>query len=374
MRTIGVEEELLLVDPRNGRPVAVTLATLAEGAQGALADCASEPAEGAGPGGTIGAELQQQQVEIDTHPREHLSEIARDLRFWRCRADELARAAGARAVALATSPLPVRPQTTPQTRYLQMTHHFGITAQEQLTCGCHVHISIESAAEAVGVLDHIRTWLPILTALTANSPYWQGRDSGYASFRAQAWGRWPSAGPIEVQRTVDSYRGLVAALIHTGAVMDDGMIYFDARLSPKYPTVEVRIADVCPRIDDSVLLAGLIRGLVDTAAWEWRHDIPAPTTSAIVLRSHAWQSSRSGLQGELVHPVAGRPLPAADVVWDLFAHVRRALVDNGDEMAVSEGLDRVLSTGNGADRQRAVYERTGSLYAVVSDAVELTHA
>jgi carboxylate-amine ligase len=368
---MGVEEELLLVNPRSGRPVALPLSALADGAaQEVVSEAATS--EGEQPGGTVGPELQQQQVEIDTLPHELLSEIAAELRSGRRRADALAVAAGARVAALATSPLPVRPLTTPKTRYLKMAEQFGITAQEQLTCGTHVHVSIESAAEAVGVLDRIRTWLPILTALSANSPYWQGRDSGYASFRAQAWGRWPSAGPIEVQGSEDSYRGLVAALIRTGAVMDDGMIYFDARLSASYPTVEIRVADVCLRVEDAVVLAGLVRALVETAAREWRDDKPAPRVPATLLRAHVWRASRSGVQGELVHPVDGRPRPAAEVVGDLLAHVRPALVDGADEEVVVEGVARLLHAGSGADRQRAVYRRTRSLRAVVSDAVELT--
>jgi carboxylate-amine ligase len=385
MRTIGVEEELLLVNPDGGHPVAQALAVMSEDdaengatrSEAAAGDTSTDGSssrsdhaqEDSGPGGTVEAELQQQQVEIDTPPRQNLSEIARDLRSWRSRADELAMATGSRAVALATSPMLVRPQTTPKSRYLKMAQRFGVVAQEQLTCGCHVHVSVESAAEGVGVLDRIRTWLPTLIAISANSPYWQGQDTGYASFRTQAWQRWPSAGPIEVQGTEERYHGLVSALIQTGAAMDEGMIYFDARLSARYSTVEVRAADVCLEVEDAVLLAGLIRALVDTAARDWRNAVPAPDIPAMLLRAHAWQASHSGLRDELVHPVEGRPRPAGDVLWDLFAHVREALVDNGDEATVSEGLTGLLSRGNGADRQRAVYQQAGSLSAVVSDAL-----
>jgi carboxylate-amine ligase len=384
MRTMGVEEELLLVNPDSGRPVAVapialaTDATTDEGpSHGAPTDGppqqAGDPERVPGNGGTVGPELQQQQVEIDTPPRDELAKLANDLRSWRSRADDRARKTGSRAVALATSPLVVRPQTTPKTRYLKMAQRFGITAQEQLTCGCHVHVSVDSAAEGVGILDRIRTWLPTLIALSANSPYWQGRDTGYSSFRVQAWQRWPSAGPIEVLGTEQSYRALVSALIATGAVMDEGMIYFDARLSARYSTVEVRVADVCLEVDDAVLLAGLIRALVDTASREWQQGVPAARVPAVVLRAQAWQASRAGLRDSLVHPVEGEPRPAPDVLWDLFAHARAALVDNGDEETVGAGLARLLSRGNGADRQRAVYERTGTLSAVVSDALDLTH-
>lgn len=101
-------------------------------------------------------------------------------------------------------------------RYQRMAQRYGLTEQEQLTCGCHVHVSVDSDAEAVGVLDRIRIWLPTLTALSANSPFWQGRDTGYASFRSQVWARWPSSGPIEVQGSTERYRALVQALLKSG--------------------------------------------------------------------------------------------------------------------------------------------------------------
>ncbi|WP_143665942.1 YbdK family carboxylate-amine ligase, partial [Streptomyces griseus] len=174
--------------------------------------------------------------------------------------------------------------------------------QEQLTCGCHVHVSVASDEEGVAVLDRMRRWLPVLLALSANSPYWQGRDSGYSSYRSQVWGRWPSAGPVDVHGSAEAYHDRVRSLVGTGALRDEGMIYFDARLSHRYPTVEVRIADVCLDPADTVLLATLVRGLVDTAAREWRAGEPPPDIDTSLLRVATWRAGRSGLEGRLVHP------------------------------------------------------------------------
>jgi len=133
------------------------------------------------------------------------------LRRCRSLAAEVAGRAGARIAALGTSPAPVLPQLVREGRYLEMARAFGLTAHEQLTCGCHVHVEISSADEGVAVLDRIRPWLPVLLALSANSPFWQGRDSEYASFRYQAWGRWPSAGPTEAFGTAEVLQGNGAA-------------------------------------------------------------------------------------------------------------------------------------------------------------------
>jgi hypothetical protein len=202
-----------------------------------------------------------------------------------------------------------------KSRYLEMAHAFGITAAEQLTCGCHVHVEISSAEEGVAVLDRIGPWLAVLLALSANSPFWQGRDTAYASFRYQAWGRWPTSGPAEVFGTAEAYRETVRQMVGTGTLLDAGMVYFDARLSEHYPTVEIRIADVCLHADDAVLIAALARALVDTAARCWRAGGgSAGHQRTELLRLAAWRASRSGLADVLLNPVTGLPEPAA-AVW-----------------------------------------------------------
>jgi carboxylate-amine ligase len=147
------------------------------------------------------------------------------------------------------------------------------------------------------------------------------------------------------------------------------MVYFDARLSANWPTVEVRTADVAMRVEDAVTLAGVVRGLVETAA---RAGGPPPDVPSTVLRVAAWRAGRSGLAGDLVHPLTGRPAPAADVVGALLDHVRPALADAGDEQRVTDGLGRLLRRGTGADLQRRVHRETGDLAAVVRAAVAVT--
>jgi carboxylate-amine ligase len=151
------------------------------------------------------------------------------------------------------------------------------------------------------------------------------------------------------------------------------MVYFDARLSEKWPTVEVRTADVVLRVEDAVTLAGVVRGLVETAAREARAGTAPPPAPAQVLRLAAWRAGRSGLTGDLVHPRNGRPAAAADVVTALLEHVRPALSDAGDEQRVSDGVAAILRRGTGADLQRRVHRETGgNLGAVVRTAVNVT--
>lgn len=380
VRTVGVEEELLVVDP-SGRPVPLGPAALevaARRGEGETVDqhdqAGAAGEDVADPAARLVPELKAQQLEFGTRVCTALDDVAADVRHWRARADAAARGVDARVAALASSPVRVDPRDTPGQRYARMAETFGLTAADQLTCGCHVHVAVEDDEEGVGVLNRIRIWLPVLTALTANSPFWLGRDSGHASYRAQAWNRWPSSGPNELFADAAAYHRLVADLLATETIVDTGMIYFDARLSERWPTVEVRVADVALHAEDAVTLAGLVRGLVETAAGEWRAGVPAPAVRSEVVRMAGWRASRSGLSAELVHPPTGRPAPAADVVTALLDHVRPALAAAGDERRVADGVATILQRGTGADLQRRILAETGDLTAVVRAAVAATCA
>jgi len=366
VRSVGVEEELLLVEPATGRPRAVAAAVLAAGG----AAGAGSPGNGrADPEAEdLEYELQLQQVETSTRPCGTLEDLAVELRRARAAAADAAGRVGVQIAALGTSPVPVEPETVGQPRYQRMAEAFGLTAQEQLTCGCHVHVQVESAEEGVAVLDRIQPWLAVLLALSANSPFWQGLDSSYASFRYQAWGRWPCSGPTEWFGSADAYQATVQQMVATGTLLDTGMVYFDARLSEHYPTVEVRIADVCLRHEDAVLIAALVRALVETEARAWQQDAAPLRMRAELLRLAAWRASRSGLDGPLIDPFSGRPDQAPAVIGLLLGHVRDALADAGDLAAVTGLVADVQRRGNGASFQRDAFGRSGLLRDVVTSA------
>jgi YbdK family carboxylate-amine ligase len=405
MRTFGVEEELLLVDVDTGVPVALAdLVTRPETDDGSPAP-ASASSSGpstlpavTSPGGAMSVgvgvrdapaqagdelsddrpvhEMQREQIETGTSVCSSLDELVGQLVERRSVAAQAAHRIGAEVAALATSPLPIEPSVTREDRYERMTELYAMTAQEQLTCGCHVHVSIESEEEGVAVLDRIRPWLPPLLALTGNSPFWHGRDTGYDSYRRQVWGRWPSSGPTELFGTPEAYHATVDTMLGTGTLIDEGMVYFDVRLSRHYPTVEVRVADVCLRVNDAVLLASLVRALVETAAREWRLGKPPVAVRLETLNLAYWRASRSGLADQLIHPVTGRAAPAENVLRALLRHISSAL-DEAEAATDRPGvttdlLQNLLARGNGASQQRRVFAESGDLPTVVRNAVAHT--
>ena len=350
-----------MVDPETGRPVSVAGRVLGQAAR--LPMGAEDDGE---PGGTLDAEFKQQQVETDTPPRSSLADLEHDLRRWRHHAVVAARRIGARVVASGTSPEPVKPEIVRDARYERIVERYGITATEQLTCGCHVHVSVDSDDEGVTALNRIRVWLPILLAISANSPFWQGQDSRYASFRSQVMARWPSSGPTETFSSGAHYRSTVDEMVASGVLLDEAMVYFDARLSARYPTVEVRVADACLDVRDAVLLAALCRALVDTAVDEAAAGVPMQEMPTTMLRLAMWQASKDGLDGDLLDVRTGRPRPARELIAALLEHVQPALEANGDSEAVRARVPQLLEAGNGARQQREVLEKTNRLADVVA--------
>ena len=366
--TVGVEEELLVVERVGGRPTPAGEAVVRR-ARARLAD-----SDDGLPGTAVEHEFKLEQAEIGSLPCRDTDELSRQLLGLRRVMSEAAAGSDAAVAAIATSPCKVRPTATEDERYLRMASEFGLLSRQQLTCGQHVHVEVGSRDEGVGVIDRLPRWLPTLLALSVNSPFWQGQDTDYASFRTIIWGLWPTAGPTGPFGDAAGYDAAVADLVRSGAALDDGMIYFPARLSAQYPTVEIRTADVCTRVEDAVLIAALCRAMVTTAARAWAWGNPPDVLPPQWQRAATWRAARSGLTDGLLDPFSRRVVPARDAVNSLVNDVRHALESTGDLPLVLDGVDRLLRDGTGADRQRAAFRTSGSLDAVVDEAVRRTVA
>jgi carboxylate-amine ligase len=354
VRKVGMEEELLLVDPDSRRVVSVA---------GAAVEANERDEE-------VGAELFQHQIETSTPPVTDADELERHLRAGRRAVGEAAAAAGARAVAVSTPPLPPEAAMFVKTpRYDRFAPRYGELARDAHVCGMHLHVDVADDAEAVRVVDGLQPWLPFLLAVSGNSPYWEERDTGHASWRSRVWGQWSTAGPSQPFGDVARYREVTGQMVDWGGALDGGMLYLDARLSEQYPTVEIRVADVCTDPEDGILVALLARSLVESAA---TLEPPAGPWRADLLRVAAWRASRHGLTGDLVHPVEGRLASPREVFAAVLSYAGGALREAGDEERVVDGFERLMSRGTGATRQRRLVEAGADLGGVVDDLARRT--
>jgi carboxylate-amine ligase len=365
---VGVEEELMLVDPETGRLTAVAQRALRAHAETGHDPELADQLEAPG----IEAELFLQQIETTTPPCDTMNELDRQLRQARREIGQLAIEAGAAVVAVPTPVLvDADASVTPKPRYQRIRQEFGELAKTSLACAMHVHVGLEEGEDGAVLLGDVGPWLPVLLAISANSPYWRGHDTGYASWRTQIWTRWPSNGTGQPFGSRGEYDEVVRRLVDWGAALDPGMAYFDVRLSERFPTVEIRVADVCTDPEDAILFAALGRALVATAA-TGSASVPMPQWRTDLLRAASWRASRYGLAAQLVDPATLELGPARAVVESLLRHVRPALEETDDLGLVSDLVERLLSRGGGATRQRAKFETEGSLTAVVADLRERT--
>lgn len=349
--TLGVEEEFLLLDRESGLPVPRV----------GLVQAAADREPGLRRE-DVDTELLQAMVEVATPICSDLDEVTAHLTRFRQALAGAARQAGCRLASTGGAPtagnsaVPV----SGETRYQEMRSDAARLVDEQLICGMHIHVAVPNRNAGAAALGRLRPWLPVLVALGANSPFWEGRDTGFASWRTVVFGRWPVSGAPPFFSSASHYEERVAALLGTGVIADRHQLYWHARLSDEYPTLEVRAPDVQLDADTAVTLAGIARALVVTALREGRRGARPLDPPASIMQAAGWHAARRGLDTDLVDPRSSTPSPAHDVVGALLQHITPALGELGDTERVTAGVQQLIDRGTGAARQRAALAQGGT--------------
>ncbi|MEV7024745.1 glutamate--cysteine ligase [Kitasatospora sp. NPDC093558] len=356
--TVGVEEEFLLVDRRTGVPSAASPVVLKR-AREMLGD-------------RIGAELFADMVETRTRPTDDLDALGRELAELRTAVAEAAAEVDCLAVPSGTAPVPAPhgPELTEGERYQRIAAELGpllTGAGGAGTCGCHIHLGVPDRGRAVRLGWRLRPWLPVLQAMAANSPFHLGKDTGYASWRTMRWAQMPGVGPLPYFADAAEYDRLVDQLVATGELLDRRMVYWHCRPNEYWPTLEVRVADVCDEPETVLLLTALLRALTAVLIAEEERGVPALTMAEPLLRAAHWRAARDGLAGRGVDPVDGRLRPARELVERLLDKLDPVLAATGDRARVRGLWSRLQASGGGAARQRAAFARRGELVDVVRD-------
>lgn len=351
--TVGVEEEYQLVDRESGE--------LRSRARSVIALDWS---------GDIKPEMQENTVEVETRVCPDTACVRDELSRLRLQAAVAAEARGLRVVAAGTHPFSgwEDQRFSPGEVYGRIREEYRRLAETQNIFGMHVHVSVPEGVDRVRVMNTTRLFLPHLLALTASSPLYLGEDSGYASYRSILWRRWPRSGAPPRLEGTDEFQRLVALLTETGCIDAPGRVYWEIRPHHVYPTLEYRVTDVTPRLEDAVVAAALARavtaGAVEGILRE--PDLPEALVGPL-LRENAWRASRDGVGAELVEMEGGRvtTAPARESLLRLAERLAPVAERLGDGEVLA-GLPAVLERGDAAARIRArAAEVDGDLREVV---------
>ena len=360
--TLGIEEEYQTVDPET-RDLRSHIATeMLEQGKLRLEE-------------RVKAEMHQSVIEVGTRICANIEEAREDLYDLRRNMIHLAEENGLMLVAGATHPFADwrSQEIYPDPRYDKVVEDLQLVARANLIFGLHVHVGIEDREAAIRVMNSIRYFLPHILALSTNSPFWLGMETGYKSYRAKVFENFPRTNLPDSFGSYSEFENYVELLIKTNCIDNAKKLWWDVRPHPFFNTVEVRICDIPLRAEESIAIAALIQA---TACKLWRlHscNIDYRQYSRALLMENKFRAVRYGLDGHMIDFGKQEELPARDLIREYLTWVDDVL-DELDCRKAVEYIHTMLEQGSGADRQLAVFRDTGSLRAVVAYMASETRA
>lgn len=370
MRLFSVCEEFLPVNPAILEPAPLTTEMVLRYEPG---PCVSSPWDRHSRSGeALSVGLLGSQIQVVGPRQSSLIEGMETIRIGRALADRAARGQVRRAVALGSPVFPVE-QLLPKGATYRGPALGASQPWDSSMCGFTMHIAVDSPQEGVQVLDRIRTWLPVLLAISTNSPFWHGRPSPSNSHRYYSRSKWPAPGPSAVFGSVEEYDRQMRHLTHPAAAGFAAATIRDAQLSATGETLDVVLADVCMDAGHAAVLAAITRALVEVMARQWREGTPPVPASVPELRTSSWYAAMNGLDGNLISAHSRRMCAAKGVVAELQELVYPVLREYGEAEHVAEVIGDMLHHGNGSRRQRDAYAVRQDPHDVVEAALRGTY-
>jgi carboxylate-amine ligase len=349
--TIGIEEELMILDA-SSLDLVNAIESLLEGA----------------PPERVKPELMESVLEIATSPQPNAAAAGRELRELRGRMRDAAAERGLTIGAAGTHPFAMWEQQriVARPRYRGLVSDMGFVARQELLFGQHVHVGLAGREKAIHVANGMRVHLPLLLALSANSPFWRGDVTGLASTRTPIFRAFPRVGIPPCYAGWADYEASIAFMVESGAIEDYTYLWYDVRPHPNLGTVEVRVMDAQTRVEHSLGLAALIQAMVKELAEHFEAGQRLSTYPHQMVDENKWLAARYGLDGELVDLPSSARVPTRELAWRLLERLRPHAEElgSGEELA---GVEDVLEHGNGAARQLAVYAANRDLREVVGE-------
>ena len=357
--TVGIEEEFQIVDP-NTRSWKSSISEILAHGHSAL-------------GEQLKMEMFQSMVEVGTVICSDVEEARREVVRLRRAVGDLAEDLGLRLMAAATHPFAQWEQLeiTEDDRYVMLSQDLQDIARSIAVYGLHVHVGVDDRDQSIGIMNEARYFLPHILALSSNSPFWRGRDTGLKSYRSIIWGRMPRSGIPDMFASWDEYRAFVETLLRTNSIDEPKKIWWDIRPHPKFNTLEFRVCDMQTRVEDTVAMAALFQAVVAKLSWLRARNLGFRTYPRALISENRWRAIRYGIDGALIDFGKVKEVPMRDLAVELLEFVDDVVDDLGSRNALNYVHD-IIRDGAGADRQLAVYQKTGSLEAVVDYLVEET--
>lgn len=357
--TLGIEEEYQVIDPETRE--------LTSHHQ-KIVEVASKHVEE-----QVKAEMHQAVVEVGTRICQDITDARAQLTQLRRTIYEISKDLGYRIGAAGTHPFSEweKQLITPNPRYEEIVQEMQDTARSNLIFGLHVHVGMEDKSLGLQILNSFRYFLPHLYALSTNSPFWEGRNTGFKSFRTKVFDKFPRTGIPDVFETIGQYEHYVNLLVKTGCIDNVKKIWWDIRLHPFFPTIEIRICDIPMTVNETIAITAIIQALVAKLYQLRSQNLNFIIYHRALINENKWRASRYGLDGKLIDFGKEIEVDTRALIEEMLDFVD----DVVDELGSREEINKVreiLKKGTGADRQLAVYEETKDLVKVVDYIMDQT--
>jgi glutamate---cysteine ligase / carboxylate-amine ligase len=358
--TLGIEEEFAIVDPET-RELRSHIQEILEGGKIMLKE-------------QIKPEMHQSVVELGTEICQSIVDARAHVIELRSKLAELASRGGLKIASVGTHPFSHwrDQQITQGDRYLEIVRDMQLLARANLIFGLHVHVGIPDRDVAIHVMNQARYFLPHIYALSVNSPFWVGHNTGLKGYRLKVFERFPRTGIPDAFESLSEYEDYCKLLVKTGCIDNPKKIWWDIRLHPFFDTLEVRVCDAQSRVDDTLAIAALIQAVIVKLHKLLRQNITFRVYRRRLLDENRWRASRYGIDGKLIDFGNETEVDTRSLLNELLDFVSTEVNELGSEREMAH-IERIMREGAGADRQLAVWERTQDMKAVVDQIVAETY-
>ena len=358
--TIGIEEEYQTVDPVTRDLRSHIHAEIIEKGKILLQE-------------RVKAEMHQSVVEVGTSVCSNIKDAKDEVKKLRRDMIVLARENGLRLAAAATHPFADwrAQEIYPDERYQNIVEDMQLVARANLIFGLHVHIGVEDRETAIHMMNHARYLLPHILALSTNSPFWLGMNTGLKSYRCKVFDKFPRTNIPDYFPSYGEYENFIKLLIKTGCIDNAKKIWWDIRPHPFFNTIEFRICDIPMRVDETIALAALIQATVAKLYKLYSANQGFRLYRRALIMENKWRAARYGLHGKLIDFGKQTQVPVQELILEYLAFIDDVVDELGSREEI-EYVHKIMEMGSGADRQIRVFEETGDLKKVVDFIIEET--